>query len=490
MWQMSKRKRLMAAAGALALMFLAMGLWLPLRFSMAEEQTLADEFYGVLTYRGSAYRDSPQLKPEVAKAEKLSVAWTFKTSAYSKGWGTGSGWTGQPLIVHWTKAQKALMKLPQSYIDNDRFTEVIFGSLDGSIYFVDLASGKESRPPIRMGNPIKGTLAIHGEGLPILYVGNGIPEKSPFGLRLYSLIDQKEIFFVTDHPKAWNAFDGSGLFIPEEDRLVTAGENGLFYDIKLNAKLDNGQMIIKPTVRTLRLLAGAESSVSRATIADKVYYFCSDNQGNFYKIDAQSLKIKWRFNLGDDADATPVIAEEMINGREVVVAYSGTEVDHQGKEGRARFYKLNLTDEKALWEKSFKAASAGEGLAKSDGGIIAPAVLGKGESEHMVFVGVNRWRSLEGGTVVALDRASGKTLWTKDLKTRFWSGMTTVVDQENRQHLVVTDRSGEVYLLEGKDGNINNQVSRRAYTEASLSGIGPYVLSTTRTGVLYCYIIQ
>ena len=81
-------------------------------------------------------------------------------------------------------------------------------------------------------------------------------------------------------------------------------------------------------------------------------------------------------------------------------------------------------------------------------------------------------------------------LWTKDLKTRFWSGMTTVVDQENRQHLVVTDRSGEVYLLEGKDGNINNQVSRRAYTEASLSGIGPYVLSTTRTGVLYCYIIQ
>lgn len=463
---------------------------LPTKFSMAEEKSLADEFFGMLTYRGSAYRDSPQLRPEVAKAEKLSVAWTFKTSAYSKGWGTGSGWTGQPLIVHWTKAQKEVMKFSQAVIDNDNFTEVIFGSLDGSIYFVDLASGKESRPPIRMGNPIKGTLAIHGEGLPILYVGNGIPEKSPFGLRLYSLIDQKEIFFVTDHPKAWNAFDSSGLFIPEEDRLVTAGENGLFYDIKLNAKLENGKLTVKPTVKTLRLYAGAESSVSRATIQDKVYYFCSDNKGNFYKIDAKTLKIKWRFNLGDDADATPVLAEETVGDKEVLVAYVGTEVDRQGKEGSARFFKLNLTEEKAIWQKSFKAASAGEGLAKSDGGIIAPVVLGSGESTHMVFVGVNRWKSVEGGTVVAMDRASGKILWTKNLKTRFWSAMTAVLDNENRQHLVVTDRSGEVYLLESKDGKVNDQVSRNAYTEASLTGIGPYVLSTTRTGILYCYVIQ
>lgn len=486
-FKIKKRYILSVLLGVLGACFI---LLLPTKFSLAEDVQGTEDFFGMLTYRGNAYRDSPQLKPEVDKAENLSVAWTFKTSAYSKGWGTGSGWTGQPLIVHWTKTQKEHMNLASTDVDNDNFTEVIFGSLDGSIYFVNLASGKESRPPIRMGNPIKGTLSIHGEGLPILYVGNGIPEKSPFGLRLYSLIDQKEIFFITDHPKAWNAFDGSGLFIPEEDRLVTAGENGLFYDIKLNAKMENGQLSVKPQVRTLRLLAGVESSVSRAVINDLVYYFCTDNKGNFYKIDAKSLKIKWRYNLGDDTDATPVLAEEDVEGKMAIVAYVGTEVDRQGKEGNARFYKLNLSDESVIWQKAFKAKSAGEGFAKSDGGIIAPAVLGKANSENMVFVGVNRWRSLDGGTVVAMDRKTGKILWLKDLKTRFWSAMTNVIDGEDRQHLVATDRSGEVYLLEAKDGSINHQVSRKSYTEASLTGIGPYVLSTTRTGVLYCYIIR
>ncbi len=451
---------------------------------------LENQFYGILTYRGNAYRDMPQYQPQVKRAEKIKTAWVFKTTGFSKTWGTGSGWTGQPLIVHWTKEQKQLMKLDKIFVEDPNFTEVIFGSLDGKVYFVNLANGKETRTAIDVGNPIKGTLSIHSTGLPILYVGNGIPDKKPFGLRLYSLIDKKEIYFTTDHPKAWNAFDSSALFIPEEDKLVVGGENGYFYEIKLNSELKDGKLSIRPLERKIRLLAGVESSVSRAQIADRYYYFCSDNKGNFYKIDEKAFKVTWRLALGDDTDATPVLANEKLGKEKILMAYVGTEVDRQGKFGKSRFYKLDLQHEKIIWQKAFSASSAGEGIGKSDGGIIAPAVLGMGETENQVYFGVNRWRSKEGGSVVSLDRKTGKTLWVKDLNTRFWSGMTSVVDEKNNQRLIATDRGGQVYLMDAKSSKTLDVEKRNSYTESSLSGIGRYFLSTTRTGQLYCYYLE
>lgn len=453
-------------------------------------RTLEDEFYGVLTYRGSEFRDQPHYNMEIERAETLSLKWKFKMSAYSKTWGSGSGWTGQPLIVHWTREQKALMGFKEPYLSDENFVELITGSLDGHIYFLSTKDGKETRKPIDIGNPIKGTLSLHSGGLPLLYVGNGIPDQAPFGLRLYNLITMKEVYFVTDHPKAWNAFDSSALFIPEEGRMVVAGENGLFYELTLNSSLVKNQLIIKPKLRTLRLKAGAESSVSRGEVDGRWYYFCSDNHGNFYKIDAETLKIKWQMSLGDDADATPVLAEETINGHQVLVAYAGTEVDRQGKNGLARLFKIDLSHEKVLWQKGYPAISSGEGLAKSDGGIITPVLLGKGQAKSTVFIGVNRWHSKEGGTLVALDRATGKLLWQKELNTRFWSAMTGVTDQLGAFRIIVTTRDGQLSLIDGKTAKVLDVEKRNSYTESSLSGMGNLVFSTTRTGYIYCYEIQ
>lgn len=454
------------------------------------EKTPEEQFYGVLTYRGSEFRDQPHALMTLASANKLSFKWKFKMSGYSKTWGSGSGWTGQPLLVHWTRDQKEQMGLKEPYRSDDRFVELITGSLDGHIYFINTADGKETRKPIQLGNPIKGTLSLHSGGLPLLYVGNGIPDQSPFGMRLYNLITMKEVFFATDHPKAWNAFDSSALFIPEEDKMVVAGENGVFYELKLNAKLENKQLTIKPKVRSIRLKVGAESSVSRGAVDDRWYYFCSDNYGNFYKIDAETLKIKWQMPLGDDADATPVLAEETIGGKTVLVAYAGTEVDRQGKDGLARLFKLDLTHEKVLWQKGYPAISSGEGLAKSDGGIITPVLLGKGNASKVVFLGVNRWHSKEGGTLVALDRMTGKMLWQKELNTRFWSAMTGVMDQEEAFRIIVTTRDGQLSLIDGLTAKTLDVETRNAYTESSLSGMGNLVFSTTRTGYVYCYQIQ
>ena len=77
------------------------------------------------------------------------------------------------------------------------FTEVIQASLAGQVYFIDLKTGKASRNPISIGNPIKGSVAVHPYGVPMLYVGDGINETGKVGFRLFSLIDQKMLHFFT-----------------------------------------------------------------------------------------------------------------------------------------------------------------------------------------------------------------------------------------------------------------------------------------------------
>ena len=72
--------------------------------------------------------------------------------------GGGAGWTGQPAIVKWPKELRESMNIYDEFKGKEDFTEVIYGSLDGNIYFLELNSGKTTRDKIKVGNPIKGSL--------------------------------------------------------------------------------------------------------------------------------------------------------------------------------------------------------------------------------------------------------------------------------------------------------------------------------------------
>jgi hypothetical protein len=70
--------------------------------------------------------------------------------------------------------------------------EVIYATLDGNIYFLDLEDGKPTRTPIRTGVPHKGSVAVDPRGYPLLYAGQGIPQVAgknvPIGYRIFNLI--------------------------------------------------------------------------------------------------------------------------------------------------------------------------------------------------------------------------------------------------------------------------------------------------------------
>ena len=83
---------------------------------------------------------------------------------------------------------------------NKDLTEVIYPILDGKIYFLDLQTGTPTRNKINLGFSIKGTGMVDPRGYPLFYTGMGLNENNgrytDFKYRIYSLIDQSEIFSI------------------------------------------------------------------------------------------------------------------------------------------------------------------------------------------------------------------------------------------------------------------------------------------------------
>lgn len=122
--------------------------------------------------------------------------------------GWGSGWTGQPLLVCWSKEMKIQLGiLDTSFINNDKAMEGIVGSLSGEIYFFDVSTGKETRSPLVIDGPIKGTPSVDPRMNGILYVGQGIGEGKRFGAYVLDMINRKELLYIPglekDASRSW-----------------------------------------------------------------------------------------------------------------------------------------------------------------------------------------------------------------------------------------------------------------------------------------------
>lgn len=423
---------------------------------------------GIPTFRGNHARDAANFGTTHTQSQTLQKAWEFKT--HSSSWGGGAGWTGQPVIMNWPYDIRQLMNIYPEFKAKDEFVEVIYGSLAGYVYFLDLETGKPSRPPIHVGNPIKGSVSIDPRGLPLLFIGEGIPENGSIGLNIYSLTDGSRLHRLNGIDKVasrgWGAFDGAALIDPQTDTLIQVGENGLLYLIKLNSRLNriDKKMTISPEIYKYKYQIkgtnkyGIESSPS---IYKNLVYF-ADNSGHIQCVNLSTLTPVWLINSGDDTDATITVSVE----NDIPYVYTGNEVDMQGTSGTCTLRKIHGLTGQIIWEKKYPCKSL---LGKNpvNGGLLATSVIGQGEIDNLVIFSIARYQSMGAGLMVALDKTTGETVWSKPMKHYMWSSPLAFYDENGKAYLIQCDSVGNMLLINGKTGETLHSINLGSNIEAS-----------------------
>ncbi|MBM3431805.1 MAG: hypothetical protein FJX92_02215 [Bacteroidetes bacterium] len=428
-------------------------------------------FYGPYTpnannipaFRGGNFRNSPGRGQISGKPVGLQLVWSFNTrkssvqggndgSKYSKiDWGGGTGWTGQPALIQWPRAMKDSLRIKDpAFLNNDQAQEIIIGSLSGEIYFIDFATGKATRDPLAIDGPIKGSISIDPRLNGMLYVGQGIPKGNRFGAYLIDMTKRQVNLHVngrdSDASRDWGAFDSSPLLEDSSGTLFWPGENGLVYRINVQDKnkpfVEAKLKYDRPGMQRLGLEA------SMAAIGS--YGFCADNSGNVLCIDLRTLKPVWQINNEDDIDASLVVDRE--DDRYYI--YVGNEVDHRQPYALSSLRKLDARDGSIVWEVSRECAGHPMNGKENSGGMLATPLIGKQKGKDIAIAIFSRSARTRQSDLVAVDKKTGKELYTFRLDSYTWASPVDFYDKEGNMYLAFSDVYGTLYLLDGVTGQL------------------------------------
>ena len=459
---------------------------------LADAQTFPEpysEHEGVFTFRGGPRRTGGAWGVIPKEPHELSVAWVVATEQSKAPWFGGSGWTGQPAIVRWPAVVRHSMTKLGALRQRDDFVEVIQGSLDGNVHFIDLATGLRSRPMLHTGNPIKGSVSLDPRGYPLLFVGQGIPENRPIGLRVFELINDSEVFFLPGSdraaPRGWGAFDSSGLLNRATDTYVVGGENGLLYLLRLHTNFDPLALTLKvaPEVARYRYKSpgneyfGIENSLS---VLMNLAFF-ADNGGTLQAVDLRTMTPRWKFEAGDDTDATLALDLEPSGPK----LYTGTEVDKTGPKGKTWLRRLDGLTGKPEWQKGYACQGATGPPKKIDAGVFATPTVGSGEVSDLVFFVLARCPGPDNGVMVALSKKTGDEVWRYEFPLFSWSTPTLLTDEDGHAYLLHGGIGGVVRLLEARSGLEVARLQLEGDIESSPAVFGSRAVLGTRANRIY-----
>ena len=447
---------------------------------------------GIVTFRGNNFRNTASYGISKISQKELNVKW--KTSTSFSSWGGGAGWTGQPSIIKWDEELKNSMNIDDKFKSKENFTEVIYASLDGKVYFLDLETGEKSRSVINVGNPIKGSLSIDSRGIPMLYVGEGINESGVTGFNIYSLIDGSSLYEINGYDeyayRGWPAFDSSALIYSDGDIVIEGGENGILYITKLNTDYDKytNTVSVNPEILKYRYYTGEgygrlgiENSV--AAYANLLYF--ADNNGDIQCIDLRKMEPIWVIEGLDDIDASITIEAE----EGVPYLYVGDEVDHQGISGISTIRKINGLTGEVVWKNEFSCQSV-VGTDATNGGVLATNVIGKNNISDSVIFSLARYDGFNSGAIISINKSTGEIQWETKVDNYLWSSPVDFYDKNGNAYIIQCDSIGNMFLIDGKNGEILNSLTLDANIEASPAIYEDTIVIATRAGSIYVIEIK
>ncbi len=466
-----------------------------INFDLPEKYT---ELEGVVTFRGDNYRTGAAYGTATVSEKKLTKLWTQSTSGLSDTDGTywsGSGWTGQPLIVKWPEATRKNMSAMYDWArEKEDLVEVIYATLDGHVYFYELTTGEYTREPLNLGFNYKGAGALDPRGYPILYVGSGVDSiNGKSRVKVVNLIDNSVMFEFGQNEtfanRGWHMFDSSPLVSADTDQLIYPGENGILYIIHLNTKYNEqtGELSVDPdnivkwkyngTRTGSQYWLGVESS---AAIINN-YAFLADNGGNLMCLDLNTLKLVWVQDVLDDTNCSPVVDIE--DGHPYI--YISTSFHYGWRSystAEVPIFKIDAETGEIIWRTDYTCYTVQD----LSGGVQGTIAVGKNKLSDMIFVPVARTPGASSGTLVALKKDTGEKVWEKETSMYSWSSPVDFYDSDGNGYLLYCNSGFNMYLIDGKTGEELDYMNLGGNIEASPAMYGNYAVIGTRAMRTYC----
>lgn len=438
-----------------------------IQFNVGEDYTDVD---GIVTFRGNSFRDNPTYGYANMTNYKLNGKWSADTGSLASGdtvW-TGSGWTGQPLMMKWPKEVKAHMNMTEKAKADDDLVEVIYAGMDGNVYFLDLKTGEKTRDPLYLGYTFKGAGALDPRGYPIMYVGAGYnSNEGTARVFVVNLIDCSVMYTFGDNDEfslrgSLSFFDGSALVDEETDTLIYPGENGILYLIKLNTSYDKatGSLSINPGKIVKWRYYGTRSSTESFWIGMedsaavyKGYAFMADNGGNLMCLNLNTLELVWVQDTLDDSNSTPVL--EIENGHLYLYVSTSFRLGWRSNDSATiPIWKIDAETGEIIWHTDYECYTD-DGVS---GGVQSTIACGKNSLSDYIYVTVSKTSDNASGVLACLKKSDGSKAW-EDSSSYAWSSPVCVYNEDGTGKVLYCNSTGDVRLLDGKTGELNDTLS-------------------------------
>ena len=453
---------------------------------------------GVITFRGNNFRDSASYGYANLTEKRFGSTWTIPTGALSAPNGTtwtGSGWTGQPLIVKWPKATRQVMNMYDWAKDKEELVEVIYATMDGNIYFMELESGSKTRDTLVLGFTFKGAGSLDPRGYPILYIGAGYDSnRGTSRAFVVSLIDGKIMYEFGNGDgfalRPWPMFDASALVDAETDQLIYPGENGVLYIIKLNSSYDeaagvvsvNPSKVVKWRYNGVRTGGSYWIGMEASPLIWRGHIIMPDNGGNLMCVDLNTLETVWVQDVLDDTNCTPVL--ELEDGHPYVYISTSFHAGWRAYEGQAAtipIWKIDAVTGEIVWHTDYQCYT----VADVSGGVQGSLAIGKNSLSDLIYVPVARTPTAGAGKLVALNKKTGEEVWCVETQVYSWSSPVVIYNQDGTGYIIYCTSGGYMYLLDGLTGEKLDNIDLGSNTEASPAVYEDRVVVGTRGQLIW-----
>lgn len=441
-------------------------------FAMGDQSNYLREDFGVVTFRGSNFRQNAASGHVSALPTAMNVAWTQEAGSVAGSSRTyyGIGWTGQPAIIKWAREVRELTNIVEEKRNVVALKEVIVAGLDGKIYFFDLADGQPTRDPIDVGFPMKGSVSINAEGIPMMAVGQYARKMKKttgdIGLRFYNLLNQKQEYLLDSlDDRALGedgAFDSTALFDRTSDQLIIAGSNGLLYTLQMNSEFDikQGTLEISPKMQMLYAKASGQKSKTAKVTSSLAMYdhyaFYADMLGVLRCVDTTTMKTVWAVKTGDAVQAAVALD---FDADGTLWVYTANTLQNRNK-GACDIRRYNAMTGEEDWTLS---VGVSKGKGDTIPGAMASPVLGEGDIDHLAIFtlsqlsgdfGLNLPEGAADGAVVAVEKQTGKVVWTYPLEASSYSSPVAVYTEAGEARIIQCDSKGNILMLDGLTGSL------------------------------------